>query len=31
MWWYGLELAQLPNLANDGVVVILIVCILTRV
>jgi hypothetical protein len=26
MWWYGLELAQLPNLASDDVV-ILVVCI----
>lgn len=31
MWWYGLKLAQLPNLASDGVVVILIVCISTPV
>jgi hypothetical protein len=23
MWWFGLKLAQLPNLASDGVVVIL--------
>ena len=21
MWWYGLKLAQLPNLASDGVAV----------
>ena len=31
MWWYGLGLAQLPNLASDGVFVILIVCISTPV
>src|SRR5262245_5127801 len=31
MWWYGLEFAQLPNLASDGVFVILIVCISTPV
>jgi len=31
MWWYGLGLAQLPNLASDGVFVSLIVCISTPV
>jgi hypothetical protein len=31
MWSYGLELAQLPNLASDGVVVILVVCIATPI
>jgi membrane protease YdiL (CAAX protease family) len=31
MWWYGLDLAQLPNLASDGVVVTLIICISTPV
>jgi len=31
MWWYGLKLAQLPNLASDGVGVILVVCISTPV
>ena len=31
MWWYGLELTQLPNVASDGVFVILIVCISTPV
>jgi CAAX protease family protein len=31
MWWYGLELTQLPNVASDGVVVILVVCISTPV
>jgi hypothetical protein len=30
MWWCGLQLAQLPNLASDGVVV-LVVCISTPV
>jgi hypothetical protein len=31
MWSYWLELAQLPNLASDGVVVILVVCIATPI
>jgi len=31
MWWYGLGLGQLPNLASDGVFVSLIVCISTPV
>jgi membrane protease YdiL (CAAX protease family) len=31
MWWYGLDLAQLPNLASDGVIVTVIVCISTPI
>lgn len=31
IWWYGLDLTQLSNLASDGVVVTLIVCLSTPV
>ena len=31
IWWFGLSLAQIPDIASDGIAVILIICVSTPV